>query len=372
MSKNKPVARIVDLFAGCGGITCGFRRAAQASPEIELKVVSGVEFDFSAAATYTANFGDHLYYGDITDWVEKMRSGEIEVPDAEIVVGGPPCQGFSKLGKQDPNDPRNSLWRAYVAVVSLIQPDYFVMENVPQFLTSGEFDAFAEETQEGQELNGYLLQHFVMAAHKHGTAQKRRRAIIIGRREGRAPVSKPEEQPEVALRQVLEGLAAHVPVEKTLPDTWSDFKGKRIRGPYETTEIHVQGPMSERMRQMVQNIPAGGNRFDLPRSLQYDCWLNGSYGGNDVMGRLNWDAPSVTIRTQFYKPDKGRYIHPDQDRAITYAEAAYIQGFPADFLWCGSAAQIAKQIGNAVPVPLAEAIGRSVIDAYLEGKAGEA
>jgi DNA (cytosine-5)-methyltransferase 1 len=121
-------------------------------------------------------------------------------------------------------------------------------------------------------------------------------------------------------------------------------------------------------------VPPGGNRFDLPEKLLPDCWRNKPTGTTDVMGRLEWDRPSLTIRTEFFKPEKGRYLHPQWDaddpsrrvnRPITHWEAARIQGFPDDFVWCGSKIEIARQIGNAVPVGLAAALAKHVKEEML-------
>jgi DNA (cytosine-5)-methyltransferase 1 len=363
-----PEVRLVDLFAGCGGISCGFRQAANGLAR--LTPVAAVELDPSACATYAANFGDHLYMGDIAKWLDDVRSGNTNLGSVDIIVGGPPCQGFSKLGKQDPKDPRNKLWRTYIRTVAQLQPYFFVMENVPQFLQSAEYRALLKETRPSGLLAGYSLQTFVLSADKHGVAQKRRRAIVVGRRDGLPEVKIPEEQSAATLRAALKGLSSRVPQSRKLPERKHSFREKVFAGPYSTLELHVQPPVSARMREMIAYIKPRGNRHDLPAELQYDCWKAGTYGGNDVMGRLDWDAPSVTIRTQFYKPDKGRYIHPTANRPLTYAEAAAIQGFPADYLWCGSRAAIAKQIGNAVPVPLAKTIGAAVIAALLSVNPG--
>ena len=101
--------------------------------------------------------------------------------------------------------------------------------------------------------------------------------------------------------------------------------------------------------------------MDLPLELLAPCWVNHTTGSGDVMGRLHWDRPSVTIRTEFFKPEKGRYLHPEADRAITHLEAARLQGFSDEHLWVGSKTSIAKQIGNAVPKWLGEAIARSLL-----------
>jgi DNA (cytosine-5)-methyltransferase 1 len=116
-------------------------------------------------------------------------------------------------------------------------------------------------------------------------------------------------------------------------------------------------------------VPPGGGRFDLPDELLPRCWRDKPTGTTDVMGRMRWDAPSLTVRTEFFKPEKGQYLHPQWDpgrpgrrvnRVITHAEAAALQDFDSDYLWCGSKTEIAKQIGNAVPVGLAAAVARRV------------
>jgi DNA (cytosine-5)-methyltransferase 1 len=121
-------------------------------------------------------------------------------------------------------------------------------------------------------------------------------------------------------------------------------------------ELHITRRPTELSLARFRAIPPGGSRKNLPDELMTECWRKHKSGAGDVMGRLSWDKPSVTIRTEFFKPEKGRYLHPHEDRPITHAEAALIQGFPEDFLWCGTKTSIARQIGNAVPPPLARAI----------------
>jgi DNA (cytosine-5)-methyltransferase 1 len=113
----------------------------------------------------------------------------------------------------------------------------------------------------------------------------------------------------------------------------------------------------------IKSIKKGGNRFNIPHDLLPDCWKKHTTGSADVMGRLSWEKPAVTIRTEFFKPEKGRYLHPVEHRALTHYEAALIQGFPDDHKWIGSKVSIARQIGNAVPIPLGRAIGRHLASA---------
>jgi DNA (cytosine-5)-methyltransferase 1 len=119
-------------------------------------------------------------------------------------------------------------------------------------------------------------------------------------------------------------------------------------------------------------VPPGGNRFDLQRNrpdITPRCWLEKPSGSTDLFGRLWWNRPSVTIRTEFYKPEKGRYLHPEADRPITHREAARLQSFPDDFVWMGSKIEVARQIGNAVPPLLGYAIARAVYAALQESRA---
>src|SRR5262249_45684855 len=138
--------RVVDLFAGCGGLTSGFHRTGR------YRSVGAVEFDRAAASTYAANFGENgVQWGDISDWVKGS------LPAADVVVGGPPCQGFSTLGKRDMRDPRNSLWRQYVEALVKIKPAVFLLENVPQFQNSNQFRRLSLQTRAGGPLQDYSL-----------------------------------------------------------------------------------------------------------------------------------------------------------------------------------------------------------------------
>jgi DNA (cytosine-5)-methyltransferase 1 len=132
-------------------------------------------------------------------------------------------------------------------------------------------------------------------------------------------------------------------------------------------DIHVGRTYQDLSLRRFEHIPPGGNRTNIPEDLLYDCWKRHATGAMDVMGRLRWDEPAVTIRTEFFKPDKGRYLHPQWDRevqvnrALTHLEAARLQSFKDDFLWCGRKLEIARQIGNAVPPQLAQAVGTHIL-----------
>jgi DNA (cytosine-5)-methyltransferase 1 len=346
--------RVLDLFAGCGGITSGLHRTGR------YETIGAVEIDVAAATTYAENFGRHLVHaGSIIDWQPDARALR-----ADVVVGGPPCQGFSNLGKKRVDDPRNQLWRDYVRVLDRIKPKAFVIENVDRFLKSAEFYALADEA-DGGLLRNYRLRPALVNAAEFGAAQLRRRAIVIGTHKDLKPIDVPmgdlQREEWVTVGKRLAGINPHVHEDdQLLPDTWVSHLGSRVPGVFDMQTLHLTRKYENISKLRFQRIPAGGNRFDLPDHLKSPCWLKHTTGSGDVMGRLRRDRPSVTIRTEFFKPEKGRYLHPTEHRAITHLEAARLQGFDFSFRWCGTKIQIARQIGNAVPVELAEAIGRHV------------
>lgn len=355
---------VIDLFAGCGGMTQGFLN-------LGFRPTLAVEWDLAAAATYAVNFGDdHIFWGDIAE----LPDGS--VPEADVVIGGPPCQGFSNLGTRDPDDPRNRLWREYVGVVSRARPKVFVIENVDRFRSSHEFQLLVQEVESGA-LRDYAIEVAILNAADYGVPQRRRRTIVVGSRIGRPELPTPRFSQggagEQAWRTVRDAFAG-IPYEAgptELPASRIEFFGQSLPGAFKAMDLHLGRNPRPLSLQRYDVIPPGGGRFDLPDELMPDCWRNKRSGTTDVMGRMRWDAPSLTIRTEFFKPEKGQYLHPEWtaespdtrvNRPITHWEAARLQGFPDDFLWCGKKIEIARQIGNAVPVGLSEAVAGSVLD----------
>lgn len=340
---------MLDLFAGVGGLSEGFRTA-----DPRYRAVKAVELEPRAAAGYALNHDTDVFVGSIQDWLSTEQT-----PEVDLVIGGPPCQGFSALGARRVDDERNILWRHYAEAVVRAIPKVFVLENVPQFYTSAQFDMFSEMTEPGGVLEDYAITPHLVNAAEYGAAQTRKRVIVIGHRRDIPDPGFPEGRSErsewTTLRQVIGGL----PLPGTLPGNriHTLHDGTMNPGPFRSDELHVERGYSELSRARFREIPYGGNRFDLPEDLKCEAWKKHTSGSGDVMGRLRWDEPSVTIRTEFNKPEKGRYLHPVHHRAISPHEGARIQGFPDDYRFVGPITQIVKQIGNAVPVPLGRAIG---------------
>lgn len=363
------VAKIttLDLFAGAGGLSEGLNTA----PGKRFKAVRAVEWELAAAATYALNHGGRIrggrveggsvYAGAIEDWL-----AEGDVPQVDVVVGGPPCQGFSTLNRDGVGAHRNDLWRMYAQTVRKATPRYFVLENVPAFLKSGQWCVFREALEDGI-LRDYKIDFDVLNAADYGAFQARKRVIVVGHHKDLPALALPKATHAGGHRQLAEALLGvpHAVDRIGIPDGTVEFRGEEFPGAFSTRELHFGRFYTQlsldRFKAISRN---GGSRSELPNHLKADCWLRHSRGTGDVMGRLTWEKPSVTIRTEFFKPEKGRYIHPEQDRVITHYEAALIQGFPKDYRWVGTREEIARQIGNAVPIPLGEAIGRLLIDAF--------
>jgi DNA (cytosine-5)-methyltransferase 1 len=335
---------VLDLFAGCGGMTAGFHKAG-------FRSVGAVEWDLHAAATYAANFdpsASRTFWGDIADYVD--------IPTCDVVIGGPPCQGFSALGSREVGDPRNSLWREYLRVVSVARPKIFVIENVERFLRSAEFALLQKEVA-GGALRKYQLSYGVLLAADYGVPQRRPRAIVIGSRVGSPALPTPthaqaRSRGRRVWRTTRDAIGDLPALTETtaVPDSSVSFFGQSVPGVFKAAELHLGRDPRPLSLLRYDCIPPGGGRFDLPDELLPNCWRNKATGTTDVMGRMRWDRPSLTIRTEFFKPEKGQYLHPQWDpddpslrvnRPITHLEAARLQTFPNDFLWCGTKLQIA-------------------------------
>ena len=343
-----PPFTLMDLFAGCGGMTLGFEQTGR------FRSVFAVEWDRQAAETYRRNFGDHIVTGAIED-VDQF-------PVADVVIGGPPCQGFSPLNMAGVGLERRSLWREYLRALEESGAAVFVMENVPELLKSAEYAAFVRAAGE----LGYTVDGAILNAADFGVPQRRRRAIVIGLLHGAVdwpaathfpPDAIPfEGRPWRTFRDAVEGLPL-------TPDetNWHNSRNPR--------------PMSLERYRTIPN--EGEGRFDLAArrpDITPGCWLRKKTGSTDVFGRLWWDRPSYTIRTEFYKPEKGRYLHPSEHRPITIREAARCMSFPDTFVFPEDQPMtaVAKQVGNAVPPLLALRLAAAIaehLDAALPERA---
>jgi DNA (cytosine-5)-methyltransferase 1 len=331
----------MDLFAGCGGMTRGFVDSGRFQP------VFAVEASAEAATTYAANLGAHI----VATPIEHLES----FPEVDVVMGGPPCQAFSTLNRSLVGFERRGLWRQYVRALRDSGPLVFVMENVPQLLRSEEFASFCRSVNR----LGYKVEGRILNAADYGVPQRRMRAFAIGSRVGLPawpdPMNSDPARPTVGtkpwrtFRDAVDGLSL-------TPD---GVNWHRPRNPRPESLIRYRAVPRD-----------GGNRFEMQEQLEsaglghlvLPCFRRKPTGTTDVFGRLWWDRPAVTIRTEFHKPEKGRYLHPTEDRPITPREAARCMGFDDQFVFpeTQSLTSVARQIGNAVPPPLARRLAQGV------------
>jgi DNA (cytosine-5)-methyltransferase 1 len=303
----------IDLFAGCGGMSKGLENAG-------FKCVGFVEFWQPAIDTHLNNCEGVLIGKDITQIQEKdikQYAGTIDV-----VVGGPPCQGFSMAGKRDVNDNRNRLFIDYLRFISIIKPKFFVMENVQGIgsMKNPEGESVFKEIMQMFKNEGYEVEAKVLNSSNYNVPQTRQRAIFIGNRIG-AENKYPVFQKKKFLKEILDL-------------------------PYEEIEDlqHIYEKPKKLQNYRFSHIKEGSN-YGLFKSTNKKLKSNGF---------------SCTITKS------GRYIHPEYNRIVSVRECARIQTFSDDFKFCGSMRQMYMQIGNAVPVQMAEAIGRSIMEGFNE------
>ncbi|MGB3025831.1 DNA cytosine methyltransferase [Paradevosia shaoguanensis] len=345
---------LADLFCGAGGMTLGFvdRRFGGG-----FECVLGLDNDGASVETHSRNLGGEGVRQNIEDWVKSGR-----IPNVDVVVGGPPCQGFSLLNRARDGDGRRALWVPYLDAVRQSGARVFVMENVAELYRSPELvDIRAYASRLGFETIAAVLN-----TADFGVPQTRKRTIVIGWDRARVPggVRLPTRTHEDFLTKGSRdpALLPWRTVREAIADLPRETIGTEI-GKKRTLDLHFGRTPTSKSMARYRAVPPGGNRFDLQKNapeITPDCWIRKKSGGTDLFGRLWWDRPSVTIRTEFFKPEKGRYLHPEEHRPISHREAARLMGFPDDFRFSGTKIEVARQIGNAVPPPFAGAIARAV------------
>jgi DNA (cytosine-5)-methyltransferase 1 len=364
MKKRHPL-KLIDLFCGAGGLTLGFKQVFGRN----LEPVWANDFDEAAAMSYAANFGK-CTTDDIVELLKKKRA-----PKADLVIGGPPCQGFSLLNKNKEADPRKQMWRPFIEVVLQSGAEVFVMENVPQLKDSPEHAAIIREAEE----TGFETATEILRASDYGVPQRRYRCFIIGCTfadpKSVFPPPKTHYNPNNGVvRSLFKTNGDYIEDAqpwRTVRDAIEDLPdpiGTEIRDVEPPLNLQFGRTPTMMSMKRYRAIPKEGmNRFDLEKRAPHltpECWIRKKTGGTDLFGRLWWDRPAFTIRTEFFKPEKGRYLHPVKHRPITHREAARLQSFPDSFRFCGTKIEIARQIGNAVPPALAASVATCVRELF--------
>lgn len=357
---------LIDLFSGCGGASLGFKEAG-------FKIVAAVDIDRSACETYEMNVGIQPIEGDIRKITGEqiLKRAGLKRGEVDVVVGCPPCQGFSSLRrtkKGDSPDRRDDLLMVFAQRIIEIFPRIAIFENVPGIMR-GRGKTFVREFIKHLEEHGYFPIGKLFDAANLGVPQHRKRLILLLVREEAIgdellPLL-PRETHTDPHRAEKEGLLPWMTVERAIADLPPLESGEKDP----TIPLHEASDHKEKTLRIIRNVPKnGGSRKDLPKHLWLPCHkkLDGR-GAESVYGRMNWREPSPTITSRCIVPACGRFIHPEQDRAITPREAARLQSFDDDCSFLGTKESITWQIGNAMPPTLATAIGKAI---YLKDESG--
>ncbi len=344
-ANDKTKLKVLDLFSGVGGMSYGFEMAG-------FEVVAAIEFDKSIAESMLKNHKNtKIYIDDIRNI--KPQKVKSDVGQIDIIVGGPPCQGFSLKGKRGGlNDERNFLFREYVKYVAYFKPKYFVIENVPTILSSNN-GYFKEEIIKEFTKLGYKISCGILNASDFGVPQNRRRAIFIGTKLKNS-ISLPlkNNKEKVTVWDAISDLAYLNSNEGLFEDNYK-FKAKsqfqnELRKNSKKLFNHQSTNHSKVAIDRLKRIPPEKGKEFLSEKI------TSTFG--QTWGRLEKNKQSPTIVTRFDTPSNGKNSHPFLHRAITPREAARIQSFPDNFVFYGNKTSINKQIGNAVPPLLGKAI----------------
>lgn len=324
--KHKEKLTAIDLFSGCGGLTQGLLDAG-------FKVLAAVEIDQKARQTYSLNHPKIPLAGsDIRDLHADALMDQLHLKSGELdlLAGCPPCQGFSSIRRKNKpnaaNDKRNDLIDEFSRLAIALRPKLIMMENVPGLAQFDKFQSLISTLRDA----GYSVAFQVLDVSDYGVPQRRKRLILSANRIGMAVVARPDSS-SVSVRDIIGNLPP-------AGDSGDDL--------HDLTATH-----SARINALISAIPKdGGSRSSLPYEMQLACHQKIN-GFSDVYGRMRWDGVAPTITGGCTNPSKGRFLHPEHNRAISLREAALLQGFPQNYkfdLKHGKQA-ISLMIGNALP-----------------------
>ena len=330
--------RAIDVFCGCGGLTLGLKQAG-------FTVIGALDNDPLSVETYRKNHPEvQVWQQDIRDAniLGMKRRLHLRKGQLDLLAGCPPCQGFSSMrtlnGARRVDDYRNDLVLEFLRFVEGFRPKAVMLENVPGLATDRRMKFFTRRVRK----LGYSTDCKVLDAADYGVPQRRRRLVMLAAQGGKLSFPVPD-----AARMTVADAIRGLPAPGESGDAAHDVIENR----------------SARIRALISRIPKdGGSRTDLPERAQLPCHRRCD-GFKDVYGRMAWDKPAPTITGGCFNPSKGRFLHPEEDRAITLREAALLQTFPRSYLFpdCSSKSAVALMIGNALPPEFVRRHGVEII-----------
>ncbi|OAO31465.1 hypothetical protein AXY37_06190 [Mammaliicoccus lentus] len=379
---------VIDLFSGVGGFSTGFKNEGYdivLANEIDPMIAESFKYNHKSTLMINADIKEfalnteQLINNNLKKIDSKFRQDEIKqkLSNIDIIIGGPPCQGFSMAGsrirkhKDFIEDPRNYLFKYYFRILQKFEPEYFVFENVQGLMNMNKGRILEEILQifsddSSFKNGGYKLDCLLVDSSQLGIPQKRKRIIIIG-----------SKSKKINLKEELEKYIdiEQIPKNVTVRDAISDLNYLEVgEGQFESDYLykavtkyqferrmnaqklfnHIAPRHDEKTLNRISNILEGGKYKSTDKSQVIKSVHSGAYG------RMSWDKASYTITTRFDTPSAGRVIHPILHRALTPREAARLQSFDDDFIFIGNKTSIGKQIGNAVPPLMANALAKII------------
>ena len=341
---------VLDLFCGCGGLSLGFENAG-------YNISLGIDMWSDALQTYEKNHSNSkTVCVNLSDILPKEIKKEYLDTEVDVIIGGPPCQGFSISGKRDVNDPRNKLYQSFVTFVEYFKPSVFVMENVPNLVAMNEGRVKDEIIKEFENL-GYSVVYKILLASDFGVPQNRKRVFFVGLlnsvKSFEFPVGKFIDSKVTSMEAISD-----LPENELSNGTAYEHQAKseyqvKIRHRSKGIYNHQTTKHTDRTKETIALVPDGGNYKSLPKELQNIRRVNIAWT------RLNSAKPSFTIDT-----GHRHHFHYEFNRIPTVREAARIQSFPDTFIFHGSKTAQEKQVGNAVPPFLAEELANKLLN-YL-------
>lgn len=341
----------ISLFSGCGGLDFGFLQEG-------YNIIWANDNMKDACNSYRINIGTHIACKDITE------IDPSEIPVADVIIGGPPCQGFSGIGKQDPRDKRSLLIWNYLNIIKKIRPKIFLFENVTGFKSARNTDGskVIDTLTESFKAIGYSINLYTLNAADYGVPQKRRRVFIIGNRLG-IDISPPPQTHSnlndrfnkwISTYEALSDLDTPTQtgiVEYTKsPDC--DFQLKMRKNSTTSTDLHIIPYASKKDNEIIMSIKPGGNYLDVPDHIATKriLYFKKTGGRTTTYGRLDPKRPSYTLNTYFDRPNIGCNIHYKENRMLTIREGMRLQSFPDNFkIVSSNRRNYYVQVGNAVP-----------------------
>lgn len=345
--------KIIDLFAGVGGLSQGFILNG-------FEVEFAIEYDKEIAESYRLNHPNSTIYAeDITNIdfnILKEKHGSVDV-----IVGGPPCQGFSQKGiRLSIKDERNYLFQKFIEAVKIFKPKYFVLENVPNILTTAN-GFFKNEIIQGFNELGYVVNAKTLNASEYGVPQNRRRAFFIGTLNRNIVEFPTPQNYKVSIKDAIYDLPFIESGEGEKTSNYREIEKisnyqKLLRQKSKVVHNHISTKHSKVAIERLKLIPFGKGKEMLPAEHRTKSIFSGTWS------RLKEDGIAATITTRFDTPSSGLFTHPILNRCLTVREAARIQSFSDNFIFYGSKTCQMKQVGNAVPPLLASAVAKQILN----------